>query len=67
MKIREINKIINEQVAMFENTAEIQKMMADQDKVNSIIIRLKEYIDKTERKVGFSQIIDVSDFHKMID
>lgn len=64
-KIKEINKVIKEKNITFDDAKLVQDLIKQQKDINVVLINLKEYIDKSERKLGLKQIIDIHDFHNL--
>lgn len=62
-KILEINIFIKNTKVDKENVKDLQDLMAKNEKLNDIIIKLKEYIDQSQRRSILKQFGDITDYH----
>jgi len=64
-KIKDINFVIDTKEVELDNIKTIQDILKGNEKINDMVIRLKEHIDAVSRKSPFRGFSNIEDYHSI--
>jgi hypothetical protein len=64
-KIKDINFVIDTKEVELENIKTIQDILKGNEKINDMVIRLKDHIDAISRKSPFRGFSNIEDYHSI--